>query len=89
MGTLFSQAERKWCVVSTADLDEFLSLAVDLAKKNKVAVSDVIKAKEVLEMQRRNDLYVNNGDTFDEQMMGIGELLQGISSAIENLSSEP
>jgi hypothetical protein len=45
----------------------------------------VISASRVLELKRQNELYVNNGDAFDEQIAGIGELLQKLSDAIDGL----
>lgn len=88
MGTLFNQPERNHRRVTDSELDAFLSDAVKLAKKHSINVAEVIKAKEVLELERRNDLYVNNGDSFDEQMSGIGGILQEMVCAIEDLRNE-
>jgi hypothetical protein len=85
MGTLFNQEPRNHLHVEASNLDEFLSSAVKLSQKHKIPVSDVISASRVLELSRRNDLYVNNGDAFDEQVAGIGELLQKLSDAVESL----
>jgi hypothetical protein len=85
MGTLFKQEIRSQRYVEESDLDEFLSSAVKLSQKHKIPVADVISASRVLELKRRNDLYVNNGDAFDEQIAGIGELLQSMSQAVESL----
>jgi acetoin utilization deacetylase AcuC-like enzyme len=85
MGTLFRQEPRNHLRVETSDLDEFVSSAVKLAQKHKIHVCDVIAAGRVLELSRRNDLFVNNGDAFDEQIAGIGELLQKLSDAVESL----
>lgn len=84
MGTLFNQSERRWARVSNDILDDFLSDVVNLAKKHKISVTDVIAAKQALEIERQNNLYVANGDTFDEQMMGFGELLQEISATLRD-----
>jgi len=88
MGTLYSQAERESYRVSDNDLDSFVGAAVKLARKHGVSVTDVIAAARVLEVERSNNLYVANGDAFDEQIAGIGEELQKISAAIESLQSE-
>ena len=42
MGTLFNQSERKSYRVSKSEVDDFLRDAVELAKKYKINVSDVI-----------------------------------------------
>ena len=76
MGTLFSQSPRTSFRVSKDDLDDFLETAMKLAHKHKLKVWEVIQAKEVLELERQNDLRHNNGDIFDEQMAGLGEILQ-------------
>lgn len=86
MGTLFNQPERKLFRVSTDHLDSFLKDITSLSKKHGIPVSDAIAAARVLELERQNDLYVSNGDIFDEQIAGIGELLEKISSAIEQLN---
>jgi hypothetical protein len=85
MGTLHNQPERDHKRVASGDLDDFLGSAVKLAAKHKIAVSDVIAAKQALESERRNDLYVANGDVFDEQVSGIGLILEGVTSAVEGL----
>ncbi|MCX5846686.1 MAG: hypothetical protein NTW12_10100 [Deltaproteobacteria bacterium] len=86
MGTLFKQPERNHRVIKLLDIEDFLENAIKVSKEKKVSVSDVIEAKKVLELQRKNDLYVENGDTHDEQMSGIGELLKELIQAIESIN---
>lgn len=62
-------------------------MAVEMSKKHKVTVTDVIAAANVLELRRKNDLDVDNGNIFDEQMAGIGHILNDIDASIENLKS--
>ena len=88
MGTLYSQQPRKWHEVTGGQLDTFLLCATELAKKHKVAVADVVASARVLELRRANDLYVGNGDVFDEQLAGIGQELQRIAESIESNSHE-
>lgn len=76
MSTLFSQPDRLRCEINADILESFITEAVTLAKKYRISVTDVIAAKHALEIQRSNDLFVNNGDTFDEQMTGFAELLE-------------
>ena len=87
MGTLFHQRERDWLNVTDDGVERFLEYAITLSKKYKVKVSDVLEVYKVLEMQRANDLYVKNGDAFDEQMAGIGKLLQKIGRTSESFDT--
>jgi hypothetical protein len=83
MGTLFSQQERNYRSVSNESVDGFLKDAAKLAKKHNVTVADVIATATLLQLERKNDLYVANGDIHDEQMAGVGEILQRIATALE------
>src|SRR5271168_4511092 len=70
MSTLFEQPPRRRDEVEISELDEFLTTALELAKKHKIDISDVIAASRVLQLKRAANLYVANGDAFDEQMAG-------------------
>lgn len=85
MGTLFSQPPRNSYAIAHDVLDGWLFDVANLAKKHNVSVGDVIAAKQALEAERRNTLYQVNGDIFDEQIGGIGMLIQEMTSAIEHL----
>lgn len=87
MGTLFDQDPRDYRRIDTDYIDSFLGMAVEMSKKHKVTVTDVIAAANVLELRRKNDLDVDNGNIFDEQMAGIGHILNDIDASIENLKS--
>ncbi len=82
MGTLGGQPPRN---EFHRDLDSFLKDLADLCKKHDVAMETVIEAKKVLELERQNNIAVQNGDYHDEQMGGLGDILQQISGAIESL----
>jgi hypothetical protein len=88
MGTLFAQDPRNSHAVGQKDLDSFLTGAVTLAKKHKIPLTRVIEAKDALERERANDLSYANGDIFDEQMAGFGELLRELTSAVEGLKND-
>lgn len=88
MGTLFSQPEREIKKITIQDIDNFLSAACELASKHKIDVKDVIAAKNALEMSRRNDLYVINGNVFDEQMAGFGDILKEIHDALNDIAEK-
>jgi len=88
MGTLFKQEPRRSHDIDIEYIDHFLGQAVKLAKKHKISVGDVMKAYKVAEAKRANDLYMANGDAFDEQIAGIGELIRSIDSNIGCLTTE-
>ena len=83
MGTLFEQRPRSPFEVTPSTLESFLKDATVLAAKYGISVADVIAAKKVLEIERRNNLYMANGDTFDEQMAGLGSILNVVAQAAE------
>jgi hypothetical protein len=84
MSTLFNQPEREHKRAMPSNIDDFLTFARDLAQKHKVDVATVVAVKQALELQRRNDLQVANGDVFDEQMAGFGEILGKIASILKD-----
>ena len=88
MGTLYSQQPRKSHEITEGQLDSFLAFVSGLAQKHKVPVADVVASARVLELRRANDLYVGNGDIFDEQIAGIGQELQRIAESIQSSKTE-
>ncbi len=86
MSTLFTQPERDFKRAMPVHIDDFLAIASELAQKHKVDVGTVVAAKHALELQRGNDLRVANGDAFDEQMAGFGEILKNIAMSLEGIA---
>jgi len=68
-------------------VEDMVEYCVRVANKYKVKVADVIEAHKVLELERQNDLYVADGDAFDEQIGCIGESIQDISGSISLIAS--
>jgi hypothetical protein len=87
MGTLGKQLPRNGYQVDTGDLENFLCEASEIAKKHKVDIETVIRAKHVLELQRANSIACQNGDYFDEQMGGFGNKLDNLNSAICDIAA--
>ena len=83
MGTLFNQPERQHKTIQKDNIESFIQEAQEIANKYKISVPDVINAAKVLELERKNDLYISNGDIFNEQIAGIGTPLQQLISVIE------
>lgn len=87
MGTLFNQPPRDLGFTDLQSLEDDLVKYLDIAKKLKVPLSDVISAARVCEMKRANTLYVDNGDAWDEQLSGLGTILLRLTEAIETMNS--
>jgi hypothetical protein len=60
----------------------------EVAEAMAVSMDQVIKVAQILEMERGHDLYRANGDAWDEQIAGIGELLKPISEAFQTISEQ-
>ena len=82
MGTMSKQPERNDHAVSVAQLQDFIDIIAEVAKTSKVSPELVVAAARVLEMRRTNDLRAANGDIFDEQVAGLGELLERIAESV-------
>ncbi len=80
------QDNRNYRHVSTADLKSFIEDMQAVASVTGLTIDQVLKAREICESERKNTLYVTNGDIHDEQMAGIGELLEKISYAIQAIA---
>jgi len=85
MGTLFKQSPRNghYCYNEEAIIKEIDKLK-RIAVKTDISYADAVKTVKVLELRRSNDLYLSNGDTFDEQIAGIGEILKDFTDAYIN-----
>lgn len=76
MGTLFNQSPRNYDrQESSKIISNEIDMIKDISIKTGITVSEVIETCKMLEMRRKNNLYVHNGDAFDEQIAGIGELI--------------
>jgi len=87
MGTLFNQEPRRYLKVREIEISDLLTVAKKQAKEHKIEVSLVLEAYRIKEMERRNNLYADNGDIFDEQMQGFGELFQELNQKLDRILS--
>jgi len=85
MGTLHNQPERDYMYVSLEQLSGYLEDIVRLAKEHSMRPVEVLAAAQLLELKRRNDLFVRNGDIWDEQISGIGTALDRIAESMPDL----
>lgn len=85
MGTLFNQPPRDFRYTSLKDVKDRVEELQKIGKELKCDLKDVIAAADNLERQRRNDLYTSNGDAWDEQIGGIGDILKNLVDAIRTI----
>jgi len=50
-------------------------------------VTDIVAAKHALELQRQNDISVQDGDYRDEHAGGFGDRLVGIAGAVGEVAA--
>ena len=85
-GMIGRQPLRDEFKVQESDLDLFLMEAQELATKNRIDIALVIKAAEVLELQRSNNARIQQGDYWDEQIAGLNETLEKLIESIQEVS---
>lgn len=83
MGMLGNQPRRDQWTVGGTDLDDFLCHANQLAAKHSISIEAVIRAKEVLEMERSNSIAVQGGDFMDENLGGFAERIDRLIHTLE------
>jgi hypothetical protein len=84
MGTLFSQSPRIYHEVDYKDLQSETEELLSLAKEYSITLDQAIAIRRVLEIRRTNQLYINDRDTWDEQIAGIGEILQRVATNLDD-----
>ena len=69
MGTLFDQSERDHFPVNFDEHEELCE------RFRATSAMEKLKVFEIMEYSRRTDALIDNGDRWDEQIGGIGEIL--------------
>jgi len=85
MPTLFEQPARKSHSINYDDVLFLMREYERFSEEYEIPFEVFIRAYEMLEMKRKNDLYQDNGDAFDEQMSDFGELFESFNSKIDKL----
>jgi hypothetical protein len=88
MGTLFKQSERRYRDITEENCREYCD-NVGINFGNITETADVIALLKVMEYSRRTDVMVDNGDRWDEQIAGIGEILKDIATSLEKHHTKP
>lgn len=85
MGTLFNQEPRRNHKFSQENFDDYMDLIKYGQSQHKLTIDQSIEVCRLLEMRRANNLSWDNGDIHDEQLMGIGELMQAYGRTMEEI----
>lgn len=78
MGTLFYPNPRKNCAIKDIAIEKEIDFMKKISKKKNISLEKVIEIRRILEERRKNDLFVLDRKTWDEQIAGIGEILEKI-----------
>jgi hypothetical protein len=83
MGTLFDQPPRKSYSVSDQAAKNKLQQIKKFCTANNISFEEAIKLFEMLEYSRRTDVIVSSGDIHDEQLHGLGNLIQSFIDKVD------
>ncbi|HAZ5746963.1 TPA: hypothetical protein J8D99_001402 [Escherichia coli] len=76
MGTLGNQPCRSCYEFDDFNLANRAAALTKLAKETGVSVDTLIKLEIAMQLNRLNSILIENGDKMDENLAGIGEILQ-------------
>ena len=86
MGTLFDQPVRDHHEIKESVILDNIDMIKRIKEKTNLSIDQIIHLLDIMSRERSNDLYKANGDIFDEQMSGIGHLLQEIEGNIGDIA---
>ena len=76
MGTLFDQKPRNRNSINDNIIIREINEIEQISIETGWTVENILKLKEIHEMERANNLYIDNGDAHDEQIADIGEIIK-------------
>lgn len=82
MGTLGNQPPRNGFHYS---LTNFIQDVQRASEETGVSFKEALKAAEIIEMQRRNEIYRQNGDYLDGQLAGFADLIDRWLSPLDEV----
>jgi hypothetical protein len=86
MGTIFKPTERKVETLDFGKVVQTIRSENNRGAHQNLTPSEIIETLKYIEMKRANDLALLDGHIFDEQMIGIGKLLESINEKLESLN---
>ena len=83
MGTLYNEPERNYFDIDFKYVKSDCEEIKKIAEETGLSVADVIEVYKIKTQNRSIDCYVANGDIWDEQMAGFGELFKSFNSKLD------
>ena len=83
MGTLYNQSPRNYFDIDFKYVKSACEEIQKIAKETKMSVADVIEVYKIETKNRGINCYVANGDIWDEQMAGFGELFKSFNAKLD------
>lgn len=83
MGTLYNQPERKYFDIDFKYVKSACEKIKEIAEETGLSVADVIEVYKIKTQNRSIDCYVANGDIWDEQIAGFGELCKSFNEKLD------
>ncbi len=87
MGTLTDQPPRKYRFPESEEVGIMVRQVKELSKKENISFDQALRIFELLEQERSNTLSVDNGDIWDEQIGGIGKILEKIAESCKEITN--
>ena len=85
MGTLYEQPPRKYFDVEFKYVKSACEEILKIAKETKMSVADVIEVYRIETQNRDINCKVANGDIWDEQIGGFGELFKSFNKKLDSV----
>lgn len=85
MGTLFNESPRNYFDIDINHVKSECEKIKLIAKETNMSVAEVIEVYKIKTKNRSIDCYVDNGDIWDEQLAGFGELFKSFNSKIDRV----
>lgn len=87
MGTLEKQPPRNYHGIENKDVINIIDQAIINADEYNVSVADALKALEIAAYERRTTAIISNGDIWDEQIAGIGKLIDNVGKELARIAT--
>ena len=83
MERLHRQPETKPLRITKDNIYDEIRDIKKISEVTGLSFEQVLSVYKLLELRRKNDLYLHNGDAFDEQISGIGSILEKIATQLD------
>ena len=83
MGTLYNQPPRNYYDIDFKYVKSECEEIQKIAEETGMSVADVIEVYKIKTQNRSIDCYVENGDKWDEQLAGFGELFKSFNAKLD------